>query len=183
MLDSFYEPLLILASGGDAPADPLVFQADLALWTLIIFLGMLIILSRFAWKPLIQGLNNREENIAQKIEDADRAHEKAQDNLRQYEEQLASVADKAKSVLDEAKQDAVALKDNILAEAQEEAQRIRDRALADIEAAKNAAVRELAEKSVDSAVLLAGNIVGRSLDKQDHDKLIEDSINSFTSGA
>ena len=103
MLDSFYEPLLILASGGDE-ADPLVFQADLALWTLIIFLGMLIILSRYAWKPLIQGLNNREENIAQKIEDADRAHEKAQDNLRQYEEQLASVADKAKSVLDEVTQ-------------------------------------------------------------------------------
>ncbi|MCH2180632.1 MAG: F0F1 ATP synthase subunit B [Mariniblastus sp.] len=182
MLGSFHAPLLILAAGG-GEADPLVFNADLALWTLVIFLGMLIVLSKYAWKPLIQGLNNREENIAKKIEDAEQAHEKAHAHLRQHEEQLAKVAEEAKSVLDEAKQDAVALKDRILAEAQEEAQRIRDRALADIEAAKNAAVRELAEKSVDSAVLLAGSIVGRSLDKQDHDKLIEDSINSFTNGA
>jgi len=182
MLDSGFAEMLMLASGGEQP-NALEFSADLALWTLIIFVGMMFILSKYAWKPLIQGLNNREENIAKKIEDAERAHEEAQAHLRQHEAQLASVAEEAKSVLDEAKQDAVAVKDRILAEAQEEAQRIRDRALADIEAAKNAAVRELAEKSVDSAVLLAGNIVGRSLDKQDHDKLIEDSINSFTNGA
>jgi F-type H+-transporting ATPase subunit b len=182
MLDSCFTRLLILASGGDQ-ADPLVFDADLALWTLIIFLGMMFVLGRYAWKPLIQGLNNREENIAKKIEDADKAHDHAQANLRQYEEKLASVTDEAKAVLDEAKKDAVAVKDRIMAEAQEEAQRIRDRALGEIEAAKNAAVRELAEKSVDSAVSLAGSIVGRSLDKQDHDKLIEDSISSFTSGA
>ena len=182
MLDSCFARLLILASGGNEP-DPLRFEADLALWTLVIFLGMLFVLGKYAWKPLIQGLNNREENIAKKIEDAAKANDHAQANLRQYEEQLAAVTDEAKAVLDEAKKDAVAVKDRILAEAQAEAQRIRDRALGEIEAAKNAAVRELAEKSVDSAVSLAGSIVGRSLDKQDHDKLIEDSISSFTSGA
>ncbi len=182
MLDSCFAQMLMLASGGEQP-NALEFSADLALFTLIIFLGMMFILGKFAWKPLIQGLNSREENIAKKIEDADKAHDHAQANLRQYEEKLASVTDEAKAVLDEAKKDAIAVKDRIMAEAQEEAQRIRDRALSDIEAAKNAAVRELAEKSVDSAVSLAGSIVGRSLGKQDHDKLIEDSINSFTSGA
>ncbi|MCH2177790.1 MAG: F0F1 ATP synthase subunit B [Mariniblastus sp.] len=182
MLDSCYTRLLILAEGGHEP-DPLKFDADLALFTLVIFLGLLFVLGKFAWKPLIQGLNTREENIANQIESAERANENAQANLRQYEERLALATDEAKAVLDEAKKDAVAVKDRILGEAQEEAQRIRDRALADIEAAKNAAVRDLAEKSVDSAVSLAGSIVGRSLDKQDHDKLIEDSISSFTDGA
>ncbi|MFK7769690.1 MAG: ATP synthase F0 subunit B, partial [Mariniblastus sp.] len=60
------------------------------------------------------------------------------------------------------------------------AQKTRDRALAEIETAKNAAVRELAESSVDSAVDLAGSIVGRSLNKGDHADLIEKSIKQFT---
>jgi len=85
--------------------------------------------------------------------------------------------------LEEARRDAGRVKEQIVADAQDEAARIHQRALADIEAAKSAAVRELAEKSVDSAVSLAGNIVGRSLNKDDHAKLIDDSINSFSSGA
>jgi len=75
----------------------------------------------------------------------------------------------------------VAAKERILAEANEEAVRTRDRAMADIESAKNAAVQELAESSANSAVELAGSIVGRSLEKSDHSKLIEDSLKRFGS--
>lgn len=96
---------------------------------------------------------------------------------------MAGAADEAKAVVAEARNDAAAAKERMLAEANDEASKIKDRAMADIEAAKNAAVRELAEKSVDSAVSLAGSIVGRSLQKGDHAKLIDDSINSFSGGA
>ena len=109
--------------------------------------------------------------------------DRAQANLKQYEDKLAGAADEAKEVMAEARKDATTAKEKILTEAKEEADRLRDRALADIEAAKNAAVRDLAEKSVDSAVSLAGNIVRRSLDKSDHSKLIDDSIKSFSGGA
>ena len=170
--------LVVLASG-DKP-DPLKFDADLALFTLIVFIGLLLLLTKMAWKPLIDGLNERESSIADNIASAEQANEQAQANLRQYEEKLASVNDEASAILAEAKKDALAAKDKIVADAQEEAQRQRDKALADISAAKDQAVRELAEKSVDSAVSLAGNIVGRSLDKNDHSKLIEESIKRFT---
>ena len=70
-----------------------------------------------------------------------------------------------------------------MAEAAADAQKTRERALAEIEAAKTAAVRDLAESSVDSAVSLAGSIVGRSLDKSDHADLIEKSLEQFTTGA
>ena len=131
----------------------------------------------------MEGLEKREKRITDDIENARVANEQAQANLKQYEDKLAAADDEAKSVLDEARRDAVTAKEKILADAQEEAGRLRDRALADIEAAKSAAVRDLAERSVDSAVALAGNIVGRSLKKDDHSKLIDDSINSFNSGA
>ena len=170
---------MMLASSGEKP-DPMKFDADLAMFTLIIFIGLLIVLTKYAWKPLMEGLTQRETSIADKISSAEQANEQAQANLRQYEQKLASVNDEANEILAEAKQDGIAAKEKIIAEAQAEAQRQREKALADINAARNQAVRELAEKSVDSAVSLAGNIVGRSLDKSDHSRLIEDSIKRFT---
>ena len=98
------------------------------------------------------------------------------------EAKIAGAESEAAALIAEAKNDALAAKDKIMADASEEAQRTKDRALADIEAAKNAAVRDLAESSVDSAVSLAGSIVGRSLDKKDHKDLIEKSISQFNAG-
>lgn len=168
----------LLASEGAAP--PLQFRVDTALFSLIIFLILIFVLYRFAWKPIAEGLDKREKGIADNIENARVAREQAEANLRQYEAQLAGAHAEREAIIKEARVEAEAAKSRILAEAQAEAQRERDRAMADIEAARNQVVRELAEKSVDSAVTLAGNIVGRSLQKDDHAKLIEDSISRFT---
>jgi F-type H+-transporting ATPase subunit b len=162
---------------------PLQFRVDTLMFSLLIFLLLLFVLFYFAWKPIVEALDQRETSIANNIEQAQQANQQAQATLKQYEDKLAAVAEEAKAVLAEARKDAQAAKERILAEAQEESKRMRDRALADIEAAKNAAVRALAEKSVDSAVSLAGNIVGRSLSKKDHAKLIDESIERFTTGA
>ncbi len=173
---------LLLASEGGTP-DPLAFDTDLALWTLFIFIGLMLVLAKFAWKPIIEGLNEREKSIADNIDSASRASEQAQAQLKSYEDKLAGAGDEAAALIAEAKQDAVAAKEKIMEEAAAEAQRTRDRAMADIEAAKNSAVQELAKSSVDSAVDLAGSIVGRSLNKKDHADLIEKSIKQFSSGA
>ncbi|MFN9343054.1 MAG: ATP synthase F0 subunit B, partial [Planctomycetota bacterium] len=89
----------------------------------------------------------------------------------------------ANDILAEARKDAVTAKERILAEAAAEAEQQRQRAVADIRAAKDAAVRELAQKSADAAVGLAGKIVGRSLKDADHQNLINDSIDRFVKGA
>ena len=175
--------VLLLAEGGSHAHPPLQFRVDTLIFSLLIFIGLAAVLLKFAWKPIMEGLEAREKGIADNIENARIANEKAQASLQQYEAKMAGASDEAKAVIGEARKDATAAKEKILAEAGEEATRLRDRALADIEAAKNTAVRELAEKSVDSAVTLAGSIVGRSLKKEDHSKLIDDSINSFSGGA
>ena len=96
---------------------------------------------------------------------------------------MAAAHDEAAAVIAEAKADAAAAKERLLAEANEEANRTREKGLAEVEAAKSAAVRELAETSVDSAVSLASSIVGRSLQKDDHAQLIEDSVKRFAAGS
>ena len=171
----------ILLAEGDA-ASPVQVVPDTLLFSLLVFLAMLALLYKFAWGPIAEGLDKREKKMADDIDGARQANEQAQAQLKAYEEKLAGAEAEAAALIAEAKNDALATKERILAETNEEQQRIKDRALADIEAAKNAAVRELAESSVDSAVSLAGNIVGRSLTKDDHSDLIEKSIQQFNAG-
>jgi F-type H+-transporting ATPase subunit b len=180
----FHSAMVLLAAGdaGGKP-NPLVLSVDLALWSLFVFLGLLFVLHRYAWKPILEGLDKREKMIADDIDGAKSAHEAAQAKLREYDAKLAGASAEAAAIIAEAKKDAIAAKERIMADAAEEAKRTRDRALADIEAAKDAVVRELAESSVDSAVSLAGSIVGRSLNKNDHQELIQKSIQQFSSGA
>lgn len=171
----------LLAEAGHGEPNALDFKPDLAIYTLIVFAILLVVLGKYAWGPIMEGLEAREKGIGDDIDSAAKAREEAESNLKQYEDKLAGAHDEAAAVLAEAREDAVAAKERILAEANEEAVRTRDRAMADIESAKNAAVQELAESSANSAVELAGSIVGRSLEKGDHAKLIEDSLKRFGS--
>ncbi|HMP78908.1 MAG TPA: F0F1 ATP synthase subunit B [Pirellulaceae bacterium] len=171
----------LLAAGAEQAANPLEFNLDLAIFTLIVFLGLIFILGRFAWKPIIDGLERREQSIADDIDAARMANEQAQATLKQYEDRLASVAQEANEIVTRARQEAQAVKDRLVTEAGAEARRERDKALAEIRAAKEAAVRELAERSAQSAVDLAGTILGRSLQREDHARLVEESIGRFVS--
>ena len=176
---------MFLSMNGLLASDPKpVFEVapDTLLFSFIIFGVLLAVLYKFAWGPIVEGLELREKKMIDDIEGARAAKERAQTQLAEYEAKIAGAESEAAALIAEAKEDALAAKDKIMADASEEAQRTKDRALADIEAAKNAAVRDLAESSVDSAVSLAGSIVGRSLDKKDHKDLIEKSISQFNAG-
>jgi F-type H+-transporting ATPase subunit b len=152
---------------------------DLAFFTVIVFGLTLLILWRFAWKPIVEGLDRREQSIADHIDQARVGAEKAEATLKEYETKLATAAEQATAILAEAKKEAEAAKERIVSEAQEEAQKAKQRALADIESAKEQAVRELAQKSVDSAVQLAGALVRKELTPDRHAQLIQESLDRF----
>ena len=170
--------LLVLASGEAAP--PLQFRLDTLIFSLLIFVILVLLLAKFAWKPIMDGLDAREKNIAGNINDARAANEKAQATLAQYEQKLQAARDEASAIVAEARQDAQRAREKILAEAGEEAQRQRERAVAEITAARDLAARDLAERSVDSAVSLASSLVGKELGPTDHQKLIEQSLERFS---
>lgn len=174
----------ILAASEGEPK-PLDFRVDLLLFTLVVFLVLMFVLRKYAWNPIVEGLDKREKRIADQIEESKLANEKAQATLAQYEQRLAAAADQASQIMAEAKKEAEAAKARIVEEAGAEAQRQRQRAIADINAAKDQAVRDLAQRSVDSAISLAGNLVGKELDKTAHSDLINQSLEQFsqTSGA
>ena len=170
--------------GGASPSvlKPEEFRSDLALWSLVVFLALLAILWKFAWGPISQGLETREHTIANYITDAQRAHEEAKLLLAEHQRQLAHAADEVRALLEEARRDAEYTKQDILAEAKAGADAERVRALREIEAATDGALKQLAERSADLAVELAGKIVSAKLTPADHAKLIQDAVSRFPQG-
>ncbi len=162
-------------------ADPSEWKSDLAISTLVVFVCLLALLSKFAWRPVMDGLEAREAAIAAKIEEAKRSAEKAAEQLRQYEARLAAATEEARGILDQARRDAESAKERIVAEAQDVAQRERQRAIDDITAAKNVALQEMTQKSVDLAILLAGRLIRKQLRPEDHAQLIREMVNQFPS--
>ena len=159
--------------------DPSAFMADAAIFTFVIFLIILLVLIKFAWKPIAHGLEMREKGIEEKIEQARLAAEQATAQLAQYEAKLAAATAEAQQIIAKARQDADVAGQRLIAEAQAAATKERERAVADIGVAKTQALREIAEKSVDTAIGLARNIIRREVRPGDHEQLIQEALKQF----
>jgi F-type H+-transporting ATPase subunit b len=173
----------VLASGA-APADkgdlnplaPSALQGDLAIWTAVVFLLLLWILWKFAWRPLAAALDKREHNVAQQIADAEAANQQAKQLLADYDRKLAAAGDEVRAILEQGRRDAEKLGREMLDKAKDEARAEQQRALEQIEAATDAAVSTLADRSAAMAIELAGKIVRAKLNPGDHARLIEEAV-------
>jgi F-type H+-transporting ATPase subunit b len=169
------------ANPGDKLEDPTEWRFDMALCTLAVFILLLGLLAKFAWGPILMGLNRREQAIIARIEAAKASADEAAAQLAEYRAKLAAAGQEAQELLAKARRDGEASADAIRRAAQDAAARERDRAIADIQAAKNAAVAEIGRHGADLAVKLAGRIVRRELSPQDHSALIAEALEKFPS--
>jgi F-type H+-transporting ATPase subunit b len=176
-------PAAAAAAIADAPAPSPeaasnVFAGDIgnALWTVVIFVLVLVVLGKFAWGPLLAGLQAREAYIRESLETARRDRTEAESRLREYEDKLAASRTEATAIIDEGRRDAEAVKRKIEEQAKEESAKMIERARREIDAAATEATRQLYALSAHLATELAARIIGRELDPKDHERLIEESI-------
>jgi F-type H+-transporting ATPase subunit b len=155
-----------------------LFAGDLgnAFWTLLIFILVIVVLGKFAWTPLLNSLQRREEFIRASLEEAKNDRETAQARLEEYEQKLTEARTEASSIIDQAKSEAESLRVRLEQQARAESESMLDRAKREIDIAKQAAVKELYTTSAELATGIAGKILGRELNPADHDRLIRDSI-------
>ncbi len=153
---------------------------DQAIATFVIFLLLTAILAKFAWGPISDGLDKRESGIAAMIDQARLAQEQAEAQLRSYEAMLAAAAEEARTIVSQARHDAEVARDRIQAEAKDLAAKERQRAVDDITAAKNVALQQIAERSVNTAISLASSIVRREVRPEDHDQLVTEALGQFS---
>jgi F-type H+-transporting ATPase subunit b len=167
------------AAGGGPSSNPLNVDRTVAIATVVVFLLLLFILSKTAWKPILQGLQAREKGIRDAVEGAEKANAAAKALLARYEEKVATAADEARAIVEEGRKDGEALRAQIHAEATAEAGRVRDRALKDIEIAKDGALKEIYDRVAVVATEVAGKILEQRLDPAEHRRLVDEAVASY----
>jgi F-type H+-transporting ATPase subunit b len=155
-----------------------LFAGDIgnAVWTLVIFLLVVLVLGKFAWGPLLSGLQQREEFIRRSLQEAKDDREAAEARLAEYEAKLAAAGAQAEEIVDQGKRNAESARLSIEDKARDEADKMIERAKREIELAKQSAIKDLYATSSDLATEIASRILQRELNPQDHEKLIADSI-------
>jgi len=152
----FATPALAADAGGGGP---LVAKPDLAIFTLVVFVVLLLVLWKFAWGPISAGLDKREQGVANNIARAEEAASEAEKLIANYEAKLAAASDEVRGMIEEARRDAEHTKQQIVDEAQQAASAEADRARREIETAKASALKELADRTTDFSLELAGQVL------------------------
>jgi F-type H+-transporting ATPase subunit b len=158
---------------------PAWFQTDLAVWSFVVFLGLLGLLTKFAWKPIMDGLDKREQGIADTIASTHAANDEAKRMLASYERRLAEATDEVRGMLEEARRDADATRQAIVAEARKAADEEKARARHEIGLAKDDALAQIADRAGDLAVEVAGKFLREKLGRDDQARLVRDSVASL----
>ena len=155
-----------------------LFAGDIgnAVWTLVIFVLVIVVLGKFAWTPLLEALQKREDFIRDSLEEAKDDRLAAEAQLKEYEAKLATAQGEATEIIEEAKRDAETLRTRLEEKAREESENMLDRARREIGIAKQSAVKELYSTSAQLATDIAGRVLQRELTPADHERLIQESI-------
>ena len=171
------------ASGGGKSARQgsslMSIQVGMAVITLIIFILLILLLGKFAWRPLITGLKRREEAIRESIRAAAEAEAQVERTRKNLEEKIAEVQRQASMQLQQAKADAAKAAEMIRQHAEAESRAIKDQALRDIQNAKQQALSEIAVQSVELSTRMAGKILARNLTVDDQQRLIDETVSEL----
>jgi F-type H+-transporting ATPase subunit b len=169
------------ANAGPSQSKPEEWKYDLAIWTLVVFFLLMLVLGKFAWGPIAEGLEKREHSIEHMIADARRNQDEAKALLANYESKLAASQEEYRELLAQGRREGEAVAAKIVADAQSTATRERERSVAEIEQAKNVALGEIAATSVDVAMGLAGKIVRRQITGEDQKALLREAVEGIAS--
>jgi F-type H+-transporting ATPase subunit b len=161
--------------------DPAEFRGDLAIWSFAVFVLLAGLLAKFAWKPIIEGLDKRERGIADTIAATRAANEEAKKMLALYERRLAEASEEVRGMLEEARRDAEATRQAIVAEARKAADDEQARAKREIGLATDDALSRIAERAGELAMDVAGKFIRQKLSADDQQQLVRDSVAAIRS--
>ena len=152
----------------------------LIFWTLIVFLVVLFILSKYAWKPIMNAIKEREETIEESLKSAQKARDEMASMKADNEKLLNEAREERMKILKDAKE----VKENIINEAKERAKqdaaKIMEDTKREIENQKNAAMAEVKNQTAALAMEIAEKILRKELDNRDsQERYVEKLVDDF----
>jgi F-type H+-transporting ATPase subunit b len=143
------------------------------------FLILAAILTKFAYKPLMKVLKEREDQIAKSIESAEADELKAQELLKEYHDQLATARIQAQEIVDKAIKRAQEEREAHINETKREIDQLRKAAQAEIVQERERAVAQLKGEVVALSMAAATKIIGSNIDTEANDRLIGEFIDKL----
>jgi F-type H+-transporting ATPase subunit b len=167
----------VLAAGGLTQINP-----GLTLWAAITFLVLLVVLSKFAWGPIVKMLDEREKTIHGAIESAKKERAEAEKLLAAQKESLAKASREAAELAKRNQDEVEKLRQELTAKARKEAEELVATARKQIIEEKTKAAAELRGMVADLAIEAAGKLVKASLDEKAQRQLVEDYLKQLPAG-
>ena len=154
-------------------------NTGLMFWTLIIFIALWIILSKYAFKPITAVVEAREAALREAIETAKRDRDEAALLLLQHKAKIEEARGEAQRFIAEARAAGEKVRSHMLEETKAEQQEMLDRARREIEAERDRAIAQLRREAVELAISGAEKVIERNLDNDANRKIVETFLASI----
>ena len=172
--------VMLQESGGET--FPLFsLNTGVMIWTIIIFLGLVLVLGKWAWKPILGALEARERRIQEILDAAARDREEAEKALEEHRRQLAEGRQQAQQILAEGRQAAERVKQDMLEAARKQREEELARAQDEIRREKDAAVDQLRREAVDLSLAAASKLLERRLDSAEDRRIVQEYLAALSS--
>ena len=152
-----------------------------ALWTLVIFGLVVVVLGKFAWGPILSLLQEREAFIHKSLADAKRDRDEAEARLKEYTEKIQAARAEAASMIDRARADAAHLAEELEQKARADAESIMRNAERQIQLETQRALGQIRQETVELSLSIASKLIKRNLSKEDNAKLIDETLKQIES--
>lgn len=167
-------PLIAQEEHAPAPSGGLLsVEGGLMFWTLVVFVILFFVLSKYAFGPITQAVRSREEALSQALAEAKADREAAAALLVEHKAQIDSARGEAQKYIAEGRATAEGMKTSMLDEARKQQADMLERAKRDIESEKASAIADLRREAVGIAIAAAGKVIEKNLDDTQNRKLVE----------
>jgi len=157
-------------------------NVGLSMWTLLVFAGLVFILGKFAWGPILAAVEAREHAIQGAIDEAAKRNAEAAGLLDEHRKQLADARRQASELIAEGKAAGERVRKEVEEKARVEGQAIVDRARQEIQRERDAALDMMRKESVELALAAASHLIHENLDQAKDRQLVERFLSDMDSG-
>jgi F-type H+-transporting ATPase subunit b len=169
------------AAEGEGPPNLLAPNPGLMVWTLVIFVLLLIVLSKFAFKPLFAAVEAREKALEDAIEGAKRDRAEAESLLAQQRAHLETSRTEAQAIIAESRATAEKMRTDLLAQTKHQQEEMIEQARRSIDGEKAAAIADLRREAIDLAIAGASRVIEKNLDAASNRQIVESFLSSLES--
>ncbi|MBU6081845.1 F0F1 ATP synthase subunit B [Allobacillus halotolerans] len=143
---------------------------------LITFIILLALITKFAWKPLMNVMQEREQHIASEIDQAEQSNQEAKRLMNEANDELKNTRQNAQQIIDDANETAKNQQADLIKAAKEEAARIKENARLEIEQERDKAIQALQTQVGSLSVQIASKVIEKELSETEQEKLINDYL-------